>query len=375
MPPKIIPPSAADTPVAWACRVTSRSARGSVPSRGHCRRCPQIGAAPPGRAQLQPTLERVTPDLDALLTRPIRSAAALGLGVPRRELAGPAWQRLSHGVAGWCALDATDPDVRIRTIVEAQPPGAVLGGWAALRLQGLTEFDGRTGGRAERLLPVLLHVGPRGRTRPTPLLDVDRGAVAERDVRYAGGFVVMRPVAAVAAIARRYGAEEGLVAADAASRAGLTSPGELRAYVRKLSRQRGVRAARLTAELVDPAAASMPESRLRYVWVMEAGLPRPLVNVRVTDSWGRPLGDPDLLDLEAATAAEYDGSHHRELARHTHDNAREELLESANLVVVRATSIDLWPQRRQLVQRLRHAHRRGLARDRSRDRFGLARPA
>ena len=138
----------------------------------------------------------------------------------------------------------------------------------------------------------------------------------------------MRPTAAVVHIAARYGAEEGLVAADAAWRAGLTSRPELQAYVGQRARSRGIRSARLVAHLADPRAASLPESRLRYVWVVEAGLPVPLVNVTLTDTDGHRLGDPDLLDTEAALVGEYDGAHHRELDNHTRDNAREEGFEA-----------------------------------------------
>lgn len=127
----------------------------------------------------------------------------------------------------------------------------------------------------------------------------------------------------------------------------------------------------MVAHLADPRAASFPESRLRYVWVVEAGLPVPLVNVTLTDTDGHRLGDPDLLDIEAALVGEYDGAHHRALDSHTRDNAREEGFELRNLVVVRATSIDLWPRRPLLVRRLEDGYRRGLARDRARDAFGL----
>lgn len=127
------------------------------------------------------------------------------------------------------------------------------------------------------------------------------------------------------------------------------------------------------AHLVDGRAASPPESRLRYVWVVEAGLPVPLVNATVVDEGGFVAGKPDLLVLEAAAVGEYDGAQHRELAAHTADNAREEGFERLNIVVARATSIDLWPGRRRLVVRLLDAHGRGMARDVSRDRWGWRR--
>jgi hypothetical protein len=129
---------------------------------------------------------------------------------------------------------------------------------------------------------------------------------------------------------------------------------------------------RLTAQLVDPRAASIPESHFRYIWVVIAGLPRPLVNAEIIDDdSGFVVGSPDLLDRDAGLVGEYDGATRRELVSHTNDNNREEGFESRNLIVVRATSIDVWPRRDDLVRRIQNAHQRGLARDRSRDNWGL----
>ena len=50
---------------------------------------------------------------------------------------------------------------------------------------------------------------------------------------------------------------------------------------------------------------------------------------------------------------------------------REEGFESRNVIVVRATSIDVWSRRAELVRRIENAHGRGLARDRSRDQWGF----
>lgn len=305
-----------------------------------------------------------------LLNRPFSTSDLRAHGVGRRELAGPQWQRLGHGVAGAAALDAGDPVVRARIVGAGQPAGTVIGGWAALHVLGVAVLDGRTGPRGETLQPVLLHVGLRGRTRPTPLLDVDRSPLDADDVMQRVGLRVMTATAACVSIACRYGAEEGLVAADAAIAHGLTSRRALLGHVARHPRKRGIPRARLMAQLADGRAASPPESRFRYVWVVEAGLPVPRVNATVVDACGFLVGKPDLLDVEAATAGEYDGSHHRELLAHTADNIREEALERLGLVVTRATSIDLWPGRRRLVERLRDAHSRGLTRDLSRDRWG-----
>ena len=310
---------------------------------------------------------------DRAFARPLTLTAARRLGVSRRELAGPLWQPLATGVVGWFGLDPHDPMTRIRALALRLPAGTVLGGWAALHVHGVTELDGIAGPAGRRLVPVLVHTGRRSRVRPGPGIVVDRSALAGGDVVEVDGLLVTSAARACFDIMRRDGVEEGIVAGDAACRALGVRPAELVAFVDARPGTPGVPLARVAASLVEPGSASGPESRLRYVWVVEAGLSRPLVNPVLVDDWGRMLGVPDLLDDEAGFVGEYDGSHHRALRQHTADNAREETFEQANLIVVRATAIDLWPGRAGLVRRLREGHHRGLGRDRGRDRWGLRR--
>lgn len=312
-------------------------------------------------------MSNLRPLPDAAVAQPLTLLMAAGYGVGPTELSGPLWQRLARGVRGWNGLEPDDPDVRIRSVALQQPPGTVLGGWAALRMHGLRDLDGRTGPGACELERILVHVGPSGRTRPGPHVDVDRGELRAHEIEVRDGVQIVTPTVACVAIARRYGAEEGLVVADLATGRGLTDAGALQSWADANAGACSVRSVRQVASLVDPAAASMPESRLRYVWVVDAGLPRPLVNPRIRDRAGYLVGKPDLLDPEAALVGEYDGSGHRELAAHTADNCREERFEGMGLFVVRASALDLWPGRAQLVTRLRAARSRGMARDRAGD--------
>jgi hypothetical protein len=110
------------------------------------------------------------------------------------------------------------------------------------------------------------------------------------------------------------------------------------------------------------------------VYMLKACLPRPLVNRPVFYLGGKFLGIPDLLDPDAGLACEFDGQDHRQRRQHRNDNLREEGLEEANLVVSRVDSLDLrYPM--PLIDRLRAAHARGLARDRGRDRWTIHPPA
>lgn len=81
-------------------------------------------------------------------------------------------------------------------------------------------------------------------------------------------------------------------------------------------------------------------------------------------------------------ALEYDGSTwrsdramgHRDREQHREDNAREERLERAGLIVVRAEKSDLTRHAGRLGERILSARADGLQRDRSRDRWTLDEP-
>lgn len=90
---------------------------------------------------------------------------------------------------------------------------------------------------------------------------------------------------------------------------------------------------------------------------------------------GQLLGFPDILDDEAGTVLEYDGDEHREIGQHTADNVREELFEDHGLIVCRVGRLDMGPRREQTLHRLMRARARGLARNRSIDRWTVDPPA
>ncbi len=314
-------------------------------------------------------------DLSAdFLAHPRTRAELRDVGLTWREIAGPLWRTVAPGVHLWLPDDRLDAVTRIEAAIAWMPNGAALGGWAALRWVGLDVQDGRTGPGACRDLPIPVCLGPVGRVRRPAGIVLDRSTILDVDRTECRGVGVTTPARSCLDVARRHGPEEGLVATDAALRAGLVTRAELDDALSRLIRIKAVPAARLVAALADPGAESAPESRLRYVWVVEAGLPAPLVNRVVLDGNGIVLGRADLLDETAAMVGEYDGEEHRQLDRHTADNVREESLEATNLLVTRATSIDLWPQRRRLIQRLTQRHAQGMSRDRSRDTWTLGAP-
>jgi len=98
---------------------------------------------------------------------------------------------------------------------------------------------------------------------------------------------------------------------------------------------------------------------MRLVWVLDARLANPLCKVPVFSLDGRLLGCPDLLDVEAGVAGEYDGADHKDGPRHQKDVARELLMRDHGLEYFTVVGGDL-SDRRMVVDRMHSA--RGRAR-------------
>ena len=276
------------------------------------------------------------------------------------ELRGPGWRSPFRGILA-PAGDAGDPALqRILDAAELMPTDGAFVGWSAGRLLGACELDGR--GRSGRQVePVLIgvptyvqHVAPRDGVRFV------RSRFAPDDVVEVRGVRVSRDVRTTFDLMRWHGPEDALVLGDVMARWLGVDPGAVMEYARSHGRLRGVRVVRRMAPLVDASARSTGESRLRYVWVVDAGLPVPRCNPDVVDSLGTVVGMADLLDVEIGLLGEYDGGIHRDLEAHTFDNTREEGFENLGLVVVRATSLDVTRHRARTVVRLHQGRRRAL---------------
>lgn len=284
-----------------------------------------------------------------------RSTLVNRFGITDHELRGPLWRSPLHGHYCFGFEEATDPTRRIRDAMAAMPPDGALSGWAAAYVLGVTDLDGRrwSGG----LEPVLIALPYHRRIRREGI-DTVRAPLPATDVTEVKLVRITTPARTAFELLRRGTLEDAVVAADAMLRRKVVTLDELSEYVDARFGHKGVPQARAALALADGRAASGPESRLRFVWVVQARLPVPEVNRPVYDAAGAMMGIPDLLDEESGLVGEYDGGQHRELRHHTADNAREERLEAAGLTVVRATSIDLKSGRRALVARLLEGHQR-----------------
>lgn len=104
------------------------------------------------------------------------------------------------------------------------------------------------------------------------------------------GVPVLGPARTAMDLARTFGLEDGVVAADAAMRAGARRH-DLWSVAERMWSWSGVTAARAAADLADPGAESIGESLTRLV-VLEAGVGQPTTQYAVSD--GRRTAFADL---------------------------------------------------------------------------------
>lgn len=291
------------------------------------------------------------------LDRPLRRGELSLLGVSWREIAGPLWSTPFRDVHVWSAVQPEDGRQRALTAAALLPAEAALTGWAAGCLAGVPELDGLAPNGLDPL-PVILGLQPRQRVRRGASVRVLRSRLDPSDVTQVDGISVTVPVRAAFDIARTSPLEPAVVALDVLARGRPDFLAEVLSYAAERPRWLGVPNVRRAVALATYRSRSPGETRLRLLWRLECHLPEPEVNPTILGSDGQLLGIGDLLDPALGMVGEYDGSAHRQIDQHADDNAREEGLEGAGLIVVRATSLDLGPRRARTRARIRAAAQR-----------------
>jgi hypothetical protein len=122
------------------------------------------------------------------------------------------------------------------------------------------------------------------------------------------GLAVATPARAGFDLARHLRGVTAVAHLDALARATSITKQDLMQLVDRYSGSRGNKRARLLIDLMDAGAESPRESWLRLV-LINAGLPRPTTQIRVTD--GQLVVYLDMGWEGSMVALEYDGDHHR----------------------------------------------------------------
>jgi hypothetical protein len=219
----------------------------------------------------------------------------------------------------------SDDVVEQRIVEQAArlPDRGAVTGWAALRLMGGAYFDGSAGGGRTRL-PVPLAVGRAGTLKSGRGALVSREPLEESETHLVQRVRCTRPTRALFDEMRRTGdPRAATVDLDMAAAARLVAIWEMADYAAARTTWRRASVVAAALPWADERSRSPAESRMRLVWVLDAGLPPPLCNRPVFDLRGRHLGTPDLLDVETGVVGEYDGAVHLRTVRRARDIARE----------------------------------------------------
>lgn len=260
------------------------------------------------------------------LVLPVRRGTDDRDGPTPGVLRGRGWRAVARG---WHVPEGTasTPEQHAFEVVVRLPPGALVTGWAALRLAGANYFEGLERDRSTPLpVPVLLPHTGRIRGRGV-LVERTRVPLPAAVIRY-GVPCVPAEHALVHEIRRAVTAREAGVMVDMALAAGVVDLDRVRAVAggRRLPAVAAYALERACGECRSPR-----ESDMLQVWEGVARFPRPLMNREVRDLAGRLLAVVDLLDVEAGVCGEFNGASHRSAARQSRDEKRNAALREVGL--------------------------------------------
>lgn len=162
------------------------------------------------------------------------------------------------------------------------------------------------------------------------------------------GIPLTDPAWTVLTLARCLPRDCAIVIADAALRSGECTLDELHAALPKIARLRGCVQARQVVELARTGTDSCQETMTRIVLV-DGGLPKPDVDIRLYDDYGRLLARGDLGYRRLLIWMEYDGFDvHTRRSVFRRDRARQNWLQDRGWYVLRYTDESLTSRRRMI---------------------------
>jgi hypothetical protein len=217
-----------------------------------------------------------------LTKRPFSLDEARLVGLTKSSLRGKSWRHLGAELYYWSGL-TPDPWMVLSAWRRQLPPDAVFAGKTAAWLFGL-DFD--------PLNPIQVIVPSTSGVRSRPGLEARRCDISRCDVHRVRGLAATTVQRMLLDLCLRSSPVEALVAIDGAVRARLTDKGSLERYAARSESRAGARRLRLLAAMAEPAESPM-ETRLRWL-LLQAGLPRPVVQSDLRDVEGRFLGRADL---------------------------------------------------------------------------------
>ena len=141
-------------------------------------------------------------------------------------------------------------------------------------------------------------------------------------------------------VAERLSVPQLVAVGDDFLRRRLCTRADIFAVMGRSAGQRGLRAAKSAAALLDPRAESPRESLTRAL-IVEAGLPAPTPQIEFYDSGGRFITRGDLVYEDLKIVVEYDGYHHLTLEGQRRDARRREDLGLEHWLIVTVVPADI----------------------------------
>lgn len=199
---------------------------------------------------------------------------------------------------------------------------------------------------------------PRGRYRNGAVRGVrfHSAAVPDDQVTEVLGIRVTTPARTVIDLARTMSYTEGVVSADSALRAGITTKAELAGMLEFCEGWPGTIRARKAVEFSDPRSESAFESAAR-VCFDQFGLPAPDLQVNIVDDQLRFIGRVDFVWEKYKTIAEADGMGKYGNADDARNQIRRDIrLRAATYKVVHFTWAEVFGDPAGLIARIRKAY-------------------
>jgi len=245
-------------------------------------------------------------------------------GPTKGQARGPHWRQTSRGHHLPTDLELSQPGQRIVEAGVLLPSYGGVTGWAALHWMGAQWFGGLADD-GETLRDVDLAVR-HGDIRGQAGIHVTSERLTGSEFEVVDGLSVSVPVRSILFEMRYAGSDRAaVVALSMAAADDLVSVDEAAAFATPgLNGWIGVPQARRAIPLAKENCWSPQEVYMCLQWELDAGFPPALCNHPVFDREGRHIGTPDLLDVEAGVAGEYDSALHLGGKRRAVDLRRED---------------------------------------------------
>ena len=204
-------------------------------------------------------------------------------GPTRGRAYGPRWRLTTPGLFVPAHITDAVPEQRILEQSMRLRDGGAVTGWGSLRMNGGNFFDGLMTDRLTEL-PVDLCTGPLSQIRKAAGIALSRDRLLPAEVLVRHGVPCTRVLRATFdAMRKAPSLLEAVVVMDMVAAAELASISQMLAYVETRSGWEGVQQVRDALALADEDSRSPNETRMRFIWQINAGFPRPLVNRPVWD--------------------------------------------------------------------------------------------